>query len=217
MYEMVKDKLITVQDGSFCDDDLEKEFNRLPKGERYIKVNGINPKNANSVVKIYYQSNANYCLKELVPLQVALEFMQEPVFNVLRTKEQLGYSVYANLINTGGILGVCITVQSPATKFTPDHIHDRIEAFVKWFVDEKINVITDEEFDKMISTLVKKVKTVDTNLGDEFSRNWNRIMSKDYMFDVLVEDAKMLSACKKEDVIESISATIKCDSGRRNI
>lgn len=43
--------------------------------------------------------------------------MAEPVFDTLRTKEQLGYDVYCTNRNTFGIMGVSITVNSQADKF----------------------------------------------------------------------------------------------------
>jgi hypothetical protein len=43
--------------------------------------------------------------------------MEEPVFDVLRTQEQLGYNVYATLRNTFGVLGFSITVDFQVDKF----------------------------------------------------------------------------------------------------
>ena len=43
--------------------------------------------------------------------------MDEPVFDVLRTREQLGYHVYPTLHNTFGVLGFSITVDFQADKF----------------------------------------------------------------------------------------------------
>lgn len=43
--------------------------------------------------------------------------MEEPVFDILRTREQLGYNVYATLRNTFGVLGFSVTVDFQADKF----------------------------------------------------------------------------------------------------
>ena len=43
--------------------------------------------------------------------------MEEPVFDVLRTQEQLGYNVYVTLRNTFGVLGFSISVDFQADKF----------------------------------------------------------------------------------------------------
>ena len=45
-------------------------------------------------------------------MQVAEQIMEEPVFDILRTKEQLGYSVYASIRNTYGTLGFVVYVNS---------------------------------------------------------------------------------------------------------
>jgi nardilysin len=42
--------------------------------------------------------------------------MGEPVFDVLRTKEQLGYQVYSILRDTFGVLGFSVTVTCRAGK-----------------------------------------------------------------------------------------------------
>ena len=44
--------------------------------------------------------------------EVGCQIMEEPVFDILRTKEQLGYSVFSMLRNTHGILGISVTVNS---------------------------------------------------------------------------------------------------------
>lgn len=43
--------------------------------------------------------------------------MEEPLFDVLRTKEQLGYSVFNMMRYTFGVLGYSVTVNCQADKF----------------------------------------------------------------------------------------------------
>ena len=78
-----------------------------------------------------------------------------------------------------------------------------------------MNVLSDDEFDQRIRTFKKSVVTADTNLGEEFNRNWYRISSKDYMFDILEEKAKILSTCSKKGVIDSLLSTISCSPDRK--
>ena len=78
-----------------------------------------------------------------------------------------------------------VTVNSQATKFSPDHVDSRIEAFLDWFVNEKLKELSDEEFDTAITTLVKMKSQADVTLNDEVSRNWNEIVTRDYLFDRL--------------------------------
>ena len=56
MFDHVKSNLITKdKGGAYNDTDIEKHYNRIPIGEKYLRVNGINPKDSNTEVKVYYQ------------------------------------------------------------------------------------------------------------------------------------------------------------------
>jgi nardilysin len=44
--------------------------------------------------------------------------MEEPCFDILRTREQLGYEVYNTLRNTNGILAFLVVVKAQASKHT---------------------------------------------------------------------------------------------------
>ena len=99
---------------------------KIPKeGEKILRVDGFNAKDNNTFVIDFYQYGPG-SLKDHVYMQVGAHIMEEPVFDTLRTKEQLGYSVYNTLRNTHGILGMSISVNSQATKFTADFVDERI-------------------------------------------------------------------------------------------
>lgn len=57
--------------------------------------------------------------------------MNEPFFDQLRTKEQLGYSVGCSPRVTCGVLAFCVTVQSAA--YGPAHLYSRVRAFMASF------------------------------------------------------------------------------------
>ena len=59
-----------------------------------------------------------------------------------------------------------------ATKFTADFVDERIEAFVSWFLEDKVKNLSDEEYAEVVSTLVKMQKQADVTLTEEFDRNW---------------------------------------------
>lgn len=43
--------------------------------------------------------------------------MDEPCFDILRTREQLGYAVFCDYKNTNGIIGICVLVGTQADNF----------------------------------------------------------------------------------------------------
>lgn len=62
--------------------------------------------------------------------------MAEPLFDQLRTKEQLGYSVGCGIRETSGVLGFCIYAQSAA--YGPSHLYSRVRAFMESFQESLV-------------------------------------------------------------------------------
>ena len=54
-----------------------------------------------------------------------------------------------------------------SSKFTPEHLDERIEAFFKWFLEDKLANMEPEEYQQMVDTLVKLKKAADVRLGEE--------------------------------------------------
>ena len=153
MYNVVKAGLIDKGEASAFVTDIR--CNEIPEGHHFLRINGVNPKDTNTLVTNYYQSKHASSLENHMMMEVALMLMEEPVFDILRTKEQLGYTVFSMLRNTYGILGVSITVNTQATKFSADHVNARIEAFLEWFIEEKLGNLDDAEFEETVATLIK--------------------------------------------------------------
>jgi nardilysin len=154
MHELVKDTL-TQHETSNGTVVTDIRCNEVPNGQHFLRASGVNPKDTNTLITNYYQSSHASSLENHMMMEVALMLMEEPVFDILRTKEQLGYTVFSMLRNTYGILGLSITVNSQATKFSADHVNERIEAFLQWFVDNKLKKLEDEEFNHFVTTLIK--------------------------------------------------------------
>ena len=74
--------------------------NKIPESKtKVVRVDSFNLKDNNTYVINYYQFGPG-SLQNYMWMEVACHLMDEPVFDVLRTKEQLGYSVYSMLRNT---------------------------------------------------------------------------------------------------------------------
>lgn len=113
--------------------------------------------------------------------------MEEPLFNQLRTQEQLGYDVSCLLRDTYGVFGYSITVCTQADKFSVDQIDDRIEAFLKSFY-EKLESMSDKDFQNHKEGLIKLKQCADIHLKEEVTRNWAEIKCGEYMFDRLTQE-----------------------------
>eukprot|EP00095_Tigriopus_kingsejongensis_P008652 maker-scaffold537_size144400-snap-gene-0.25 protein:Tk08652 transcript:maker-scaffold537_size144400-snap-gene-0.25-mRNA-1 annotation:"PREDICTED: nardilysin-like" len=196
MYELVKTK---VNPKAF--DVPELRCCTLPSGAKILRVGSLNPMDGNTAVTNYYQY-APGDLKSYVSLEVANKIMEEPVFDKLRTQEQLGYQVFSMLRNTFGVLGLSITVCAQASKFAPDHVDERIEKFFQWLREEKLKTMANEEFQEMVQSLIKVKKTADVTLKEETDRNWGEVCSKEYLFDRCGKEIEILEKVTQDEVIQ---------------
>ena len=118
---------------------------QVPSGDHYCRLASFNPTDTNSVVVNHYQVGPSNLHKSAVVKMLVVSFvayllnmyycldyyqifiiwqffglqnlMKEPAFDILRTKEKLGYSVGTNLRNTCGVLDVAIKVNFQSDKF----------------------------------------------------------------------------------------------------
>nr|CAD7575760.1 unnamed protein product [Timema californicum] len=117
--------------------------------------------------------------------------MEEPLFNNLRTKEQLGYSVSCELRDTFGILGFTISVNSQANKHSADYIDERIEEFLKTF-SKFVETLPSEDLKEVRNSLIKLKESADLYLREEVTRNWHEIINQEYVFDRRTKEIKFL-------------------------
>lgn len=127
--------------------------------------------------------------------------IEEPLFDILRTKEQLGYSVYCSIRDTFGILGYTVTVNSQATKFTTSYVDGRIEAFLK-HTGKLLSELSESELDQTKGDLIKTKQCTDVHLKEEVDRNWSEISSDDYLFDRLKREIEAIEDVTLKEITE---------------
>ena len=134
-----------------------------------------NPNEPNSALTYYvhYGSKIDHRLR--VTAALLTQILSEPAFNILRTKEQLGYIVAASGWSALGDndTGLRIVVQSERG---PVYLEERVEAFLD-HMKGVIELMTDEEFVGQKNGLERKWREVVKNLNEEVSRFWGQIDS----------------------------------------
>ncbi|XP_050307401.1 nardilysin [Anthonomus grandis grandis] len=168
---------------------------RLDKGEKCCRMKGFSENDTNSIITNYYQSD-HYNIENSVILDLILMVIEEPLFDILRTKEQLGYHVFCSVRDTFGVLGYTITVNAQATKVTTQFVDERIEAFLI-HTQSLLAKLDDISFENTKINLIKMKQCVDTYLKEEVDRNWSEITSGDYIFDRLKQE---IEAIQKTDL-----------------
>ncbi|XP_066480486.1 nardilysin-like [Tiliqua scincoides] len=178
---------------------IQFRITKLPATHILCKVKSFHKGDANSDVTVYYQSGAR-SLKEYTLMELLVMTMEEPCFDYLRTKQTLGYHVYPATRNTSGILGFSITVITQATKYNTELVEKKIEDFLGQF-EKKLQNLTDEEFKAQVSALIKIKQTDDSHLGEEVERNWNEILTQQYVFDRLAREIVALKSFSKSQLV----------------
>ncbi|XP_045474818.1 nardilysin-like [Harmonia axyridis] len=170
----------------------------LPQGEKCCRVQSFNQNDSNSIVTNYYQSGP-FNLRESVILELIMMIIEEPLFDILRTKEQLGYHVFCTLRDTFGILGYSITVNAQATKNTTSYVDQRIENFIK-AMNKTLKKMSEKKFNQVKRDLIKMKQSTDVVLEEEVSRNWVEILGDDYMFDRLKKEIAIIETIRITDL-----------------
>ncbi|XP_071954430.1 nardilysin-like [Antedon mediterranea] len=188
---------------------------KIPLGCTVCKIKSFNTEDTNTVVTNYYQQGCGTIYK-ITLIELLVMLMEEPCFDFLRTQEQLGYSVLPTCRSSFGIIGFSVTVTTQATKFSALHVDQRIEAFLKHF-REKLQAMTDKEFQTQVDALVTLKQCVDLNLAEEVNRNWGAIQRGTYVFDVLEREVKVLKTVKKKEILDLLDELVYEGKSRRKL
>ncbi|PKI54674.1 hypothetical protein CRG98_024959 [Punica granatum] len=185
----------------------------LPSGANLVRdVHAKNKSETNSVVELYFQIGPEFG-EESIRMKALIdlfdEIVEEPAFNQLRTKEQLGYVVECSPRVTYRIYGFCFCVQS--SKYNPLYLLGRIDNFING-LEELLVGLDDDTFDSYRSGLMSKLLEKDPSLTYETNRFWNQIVDKRYMFDFSEREAEELRSITKGDVLSWYKTYLKQSS-----
>lgn len=142
--------------------------------------------------------------------------IEEPLFDILRTKEQLGYDVSITIRDNFGILGYSITIHSQEDKFTYQHIDERIEDFNDRFV-QILKEMPEEDFQLVKSSLLKRKQIVDTELKNEVNRNWAEITTEEYIFNRNKLEMEHIDHLSKQHIVDFYNKLVFDNRHRRKL
>ena len=108
-------------------------------------------------------------------VELLVHLMWEPIFNRLRTKEQLGYSVGCSVRNTHGVLGFAIEVTTGQA--SPAHVEARAMRFLRRFLPS-IGRMRPATYAANVAACVSSMLRDDHSLADESDRLLAEIASR---------------------------------------
>jgi len=173
----------------------------IPECSPLIKVRGVNANDENSMVTMYLQfgrSSVDRCvLAELIHYM-----MCEPCFDILRTKKQLGYSVYVEDHDTAGVVGLTVNVQTQRSKFSVEQVTKDIVEFLEVDFYRMLKEMPEDEFESHVFSLIDLKNVEDNRLVEEIDRNWAEIVSSELFFGRLQSEIKRLESVTFDEVVK---------------
>ena len=134
-----------------------------------------NANEPNSSLSYYVHFGSLLDARLRVKAALLTQILSEPAFNILRTREQLGYIVSCSQWSAAGQgeVGMRVIVQSERA---PAYLEERVDAFFDEMF-ETLQAMTEEELNEHKHGLEKKWTEDPKNLKEETNKYWYQIDS----------------------------------------
>lgn len=171
----------------------------LPKGKKFVYQLPVRDRDdVNSAINY----NSQVCDVKNIGLRNRLcmvaQIAQEPCFNQLRTREQLGYLVFSGVRRQLSQLAFRLIVQSEKD---PIYLENRVLEFLE-SLREIIADMPEKEYQSQVDSLVADRLEKHKNLWEEGSKYWADIESAYYEFDDTQTDVAEIKTITKESLLE---------------
>ncbi|KAI9792346.1 MAG: Insulinase (Peptidase M16) [Piccolia ochrophora] len=185
----------------------------LPAGSNYTFPRQLkDPANVNHCIHYFLSVGLRADRLLRAKLDVFTELTEEPAFDQLRTKEQLGYVVFTASRNSATMMGYMILIQSERS---PDFLEARINAFLEGY-GSTLRKMGSDDFERYKRSYVTKRTERLRSLDRESRRFWAHITDETYDFDQVDEDVKCIDSLTKENLIEFYEHYISPSSPTRS-
>lgn len=212
--EKVIDNLNLVErDG---DEETFSEANQIPLGSSVLRIPSINRNDSNSNLKNYYQVGKASMLRDECFAELIVSAMNEPLFDALRNRDQLGYGVSCALRKSCGVLGITITVEYQENRNSAQVIDNKIEEFLINF-HENLKLLSDAEFLSAKQSIVALKHISDNDLQKEFNRNWEEIRIGENCFDRNEREAFELESIVVHEVVDFYQKTFLIEARKLSV
>lgn len=170
-----------------------------------------NPSNENSACHIMIQSLGK-SNKDHVLIELLSAVLDEPFYNELRTKQQLGYIVASGIKGIAEARTLSFIVQSSIAP--TNELSLAILKFLDSAEPKILEKISRSDLAVYVKSLIEKKTDPDKELSVEATRNWSEISTGRLQFNRLQREAAALLDIKKEDLLD-FWRRIYADNGRR--
>ncbi|KAJ5223283.1 Peptidase M16 core [Penicillium chermesinum] len=181
-------------------------------GSNYVYPHTLkDPANINHCIEYYLYIGLFSDAVLRSKLQLFAQMTDEPAFDQLRSKEQLGYVVWSGSRYSATTMGYRVIIQSERNA---PYLESRIESFLREF-GTSLEKMPEDEFDGHKRSVINKRLEKLKNLGSETGRYWSHIGSEFFDFLQHEKDAANVRTLTKADLIEFYHQYIDPDSPTR--
>lgn len=183
-------------------------YNLPENKEIHLRMEWENEDEENWAIVSYFQYGPSVSLYQELIHQLVFQTLEEPCYDFLRTKEQLGYLVYISSWNLRNVMGGKFVIQS--AKYTPEYLLAKIHEFIR-DMKTKTDALSDEDCRKSVNSILAVKRQVDMNLWDVKNRMHGEIVTHEYNFDrkeksikileTMISDQENLEQTKKDMIV----------------
>jgi len=158
-----------------------------------------NPSNENAVSYVMLQSLGK-SEKDHVLIELISAILQEPFYDELRTKKQLGYIVSSGVKGIADTRTLAFVVQSSIA--TSAELTVEILSFLETVQAKILEKVSKADVAVYAKSLIDQKTDPDKDLITEVTRNWSEIASGRLQFDRLQKEAAALLNVGKQDLLD---------------
>ncbi len=149
----------------------------LPDTGPFIKH--LQVEESDSAVSVYFQADS-VDMEDRARYALLSQIIRSPFFSELRTRQQLGYVVFASSMNVMDVPGLMFVIQSPDKE--PGSLHQAITGFLSTF-HQSVAQMPETEFEQHRLGFISRILERDKALSERTNRYWRAIDNKDFDFD----------------------------------
>lgn len=164
-----------------------------------LVISEPNPDNSNSASYVVLQGLSEDP-KEHVLMELVSTIVNEPFFEDLRTKQQLGYIVSSGVRGLGKTRFMGFIVQS--SNYKCEKLTTEILTYLDKVRPTLFEKLSKADFEVFVKSLVDRKTEPDKQLASEVTRNWGEIASGRLQFDRVQQEAAATLDLTKEDLLD---------------
>ncbi|QIX01481.1 hypothetical protein AMS68_006998 [Peltaster fructicola] len=184
----------------------------IPPGSSYVYSRTLkNADNVNHCIEYILVIGQNISRSLRARLLLFAQMIDEPCFDQLRTKEQLGYVVGSGVVILNNVSAFRVLIQSEKDcRF----LETRIDSFFTGF-EKVLRDMSQEDFNAHKTGVINKRLEKLKNLSQESARLWHHITSEAFDFELVYRDAENVEQLNKDDILNFYQQYIHPSSSTR--